>query len=91
MADLEVVIKLPEALVERAKAVGLQLDEQTDEIIALLESRIRRQEADQALHVSAIDIENQLAAMAADPDVQREIKRIEMEFAGTESDGLADK
>jgi hypothetical protein len=34
------------------------------------------------------DIQAQLAAMAADPDIQREIRAIEAEFAGTELDGL---
>ena len=33
-------------------------------------------------------IEEQLAAMAADPDIQRELLEIEAEFAGTETDGL---
>lgn len=32
--------------------------------------------------------EQDLAAMAADPDIQREIKAINEEFAVTESDGL---
>jgi hypothetical protein len=31
---------------------------------------------------------DQLAAMANDPDVQRELQQIEAEFAGTETDGL---
>jgi hypothetical protein len=30
----------------------------------------------------------QLAAMANDPDIQRELQQIESEFAGTEVDGL---
>ena len=30
----------------------------------------------------------QLAAMAADPDIQRELRAIEQEFAETEQDGL---
>lgn len=34
------------------------------------------------------DIQAQLAAMAADPDIQREIAQINMEFGATESDGL---
>ncbi len=34
------------------------------------------------------DIESELAAMAADPDIQREIATIEDEFAETEADGL---
>jgi hypothetical protein len=36
-------------------------------------------------------VENQLAAMAADPDIQRELRQIEAEFAGTEMDGLPDE
>ena len=34
------------------------------------------------------DFERQLAAMASDPDIQRELRQIEADFAGTESDGL---
>ena len=30
----------------------------------------------------------QMAAMAADPNMQRELRQIEAEFAGTETDGL---
>jgi hypothetical protein len=36
-------------------------------------------------------LENQLAEMAADPDIQREIRMIEAEFSVTESDGLIDE
>jgi hypothetical protein len=32
--------------------------------------------------------ENQLAAMAADPEIQQELRKIEEEFAPTEKDGL---
>jgi len=31
----------------------------------------------------------QLAAMASDPDIQRELRQIEAEFAHTETDGLS--
>ena len=31
---------------------------------------------------------DQLAAMASDPDIQRELQQIEAEFTGTEADGL---
>lgn len=34
------------------------------------------------------DIQAQLAAMANDPEIQREIKQINSEFEGTESDEL---
>ncbi|MCE7988354.1 MAG: hypothetical protein DYG89_44920 [Caldilinea sp. CFX5] len=38
--------------------------------------------------VARPSLESQLAAMARDPDIQRELREIEMEFAGTEGDGL---
>ena len=34
------------------------------------------------------DVDDQLAQMAADPDIQREVQEIEREFALTDSDGL---
>jgi hypothetical protein len=37
------------------------------------------------------NIDDQLTAMATDPDIQRELKLIEAEFAGTETDGLQDQ
>jgi hypothetical protein len=42
-------------------------------------------------HIEALlraDIHAQLAAMAADPGIQQEIRAIEAEFAETEFDGL---
>jgi len=35
-------------------------------------------------------LERELAAMAADPDIQRELREIDAEFRGTEGDGLED-
>jgi len=34
------------------------------------------------------DLDGQLALMAADPQIQRELQRIEQDFAQTEADGL---
>ena len=34
------------------------------------------------------DLENELALMAADPDIQRELREINEEFASMEPDGL---
>lgn len=34
------------------------------------------------------DLDNQLALMAADPEIQNELERIEQEFAYAEADGL---
>ncbi len=36
------------------------------------------------------DIQAQLAAMASDPDIQREIAAIQAEFSVTEADGLSE-
>ena len=35
MSDLTIIIEVPEALVERAKAVGIQLEGQTEKILQL--------------------------------------------------------
>ncbi len=48
-----------------------------------LAHRIRQQASP-----TTIDIESDLAAMASDPDIQRELRQIEHEFAGTDLDGL---
>ena len=56
-----------------------------DEQLLLIErvaQRIREEMAKQ--HA----FEKQLAAMAADPEIQRELRKIDEEFAVTESDGL---
>ena len=50
-------------------------------LIAKLAHRLRRQPPPP-------DFETDLIAMANDPEIQREIREIEAEFAGTEMDGL---
>jgi hypothetical protein len=52
------------------------------QLLERLAPRIRRQTERRQ------SIEEQLAAMAADPDIQRELRQIEAEFSGTEMDGL---
>jgi hypothetical protein len=69
MHDVEVTIKLPEALVKQATALGMLADEQ---IAALIRTAIQ----------------TQLAAMAKDANIQREISEIEADFRTTEFDGL---
>lgn len=39
-------------------------------------------------HLLRVDIQAQLAAMAADPAMVRELRAIDAEFSSTESDGL---
>lgn len=37
------------------------------------------------------NLENELALMSADPDIQRELREINEEFASMEADGLSDE
>ena len=45
MANIEITISLPIELFERAKAIGIEMDNVTTEVIELLEKRIERKEA----------------------------------------------
>ncbi|MBI2804312.1 MAG: hypothetical protein HYX68_04930 [Planctomycetes bacterium] len=38
--------------------------------------------------VGTADFRGEMAAMAADPEIQAEIRQIEMEFSSTDADGL---
>ncbi|MCC6615620.1 MAG: hypothetical protein IT320_19260 [Anaerolineae bacterium] len=42
-----VVLELPDELIERAKSVGMELQDHSEQIIALLDAQIRRREAAQ--------------------------------------------
>lgn len=64
-----------------AEANLLSLDEQLA-LLELLARRIRER-----TH-QPVSLDDDLAAMAVDPDIQRELRQIEAEFAETESDGL---
>ena len=59
MSDIAISIKLPEELVERARAAGIQIEEQTEEFIALVEKQIQRREAGERL----IAFSNKLQAL----------------------------
>jgi hypothetical protein len=52
-----------------------------------LMERMVRQMRDQTIRV-VTDRASLLAAMAADPQIQQELRQIEAEFAGTKGDGL---
>jgi len=52
------------------------------QLLERLAQRIRKQTEQQQ------ETEEELAAMAADPAIQRELRQIEAEFVGTEADGL---
>lgn len=51
MSDVEITIKLPQEVVARAQAAGIQIESQTERIVAmLLEAEIKRREAGQRLN-----------------------------------------
>ena len=54
--------------------------------ILLMEHLAHRIRENTTRDISTLD--SQLELMANDPDIQRELKQIECEFAGTEMDGL---
>ncbi len=56
-------------------------------LIERLAHDLRESEA-KSIIPEQVALKNQLAAMAADPEVQAELRKIEYEFGVTESDGL---
>lgn len=54
-------------------------------LLERLAQRVRKQTERQQ------GLDDELAAMAADPAIQRELRQIEAEFSGTEMDGLSDE
>lgn len=81
MSDVVITIKLPEALVERAKAAGIRLDAQveaqTEQLIATLEKEIKRAEAAKSL-IGLMDKADSLADdLKPSPDeVEAEIRSV---------------
>ena len=79
--------KMNTAALEKIEAQILQLglNEQL-ELIEFLARRVR----ENAQKPSG-NLENELSEMANDPEIQRELREIENEFAGTLLDGLRDE
>lgn len=61
-----------------------------DELLFLLEKLVRslKKKSPSRILSSQKTLEQQIAMMANDPDIQRELAEIEREFAVTELDGL---
>jgi len=83
MADIEITIRLPEELVERAKAAGLRIEDQLGSIAEAVEKEIRRREAGQRL----LEIAEQLRALPDEmkptpEEIDAEIKAYRAEKAG---------
>ncbi len=62
MSDVDIIIKVPEELVARAQAAGIEIDSQSEEFISFLEKEIKRREAGQRL----LSIAEQLQALPED-------------------------
>ncbi len=60
MSDLQIAIQLPEELVKRAKAAGLEISSITPDFIALLEERLKRRENWQKLVHTAEKLQGSL-------------------------------
>ncbi|MBC8099365.1 MAG: hypothetical protein H7Y11_07975 [Armatimonadetes bacterium] len=56
MSEVEVTIKLPASLVQRAKAAGLAVEQRVEVLIEALEADLRRQEAGRSLAEIAEDL-----------------------------------
>ncbi len=50
MSDVEITIRLPEALVEEARAAGVQVDNLSPQFASVVEAEIKRKEARKALY-----------------------------------------
>lgn len=68
MSSVILTTEVPEALVERARAVGVPLDAQSLEFIELLEAKIRRQEAFQHLDTIAEKLQSLPAELKPTPE-----------------------
>lgn len=58
MSDITITIKVPEELVARAQAAGIEIESQKDEFIALLDREIRKREAGKRLLIIATDLQS---------------------------------
>jgi hypothetical protein len=78
MSDVEVTIRLPGELVERARASGVEIEQVTPDIVALIQKRIERKEAWQRLENAAKLLEG-----SSTPD------EIEAELAAAKAERIA--
>lgn len=81
----ELTLHLPAELVAQIQEKAVERQQTMEEVVADLLSRSLPSLRQQA----APPLRPQLSAMAADPEIQRELQAIQAEFAMTESDGLA--
>lgn len=83
MSDVPIIIRLPETLLKRAVAVGLQIEDHTAPIIAVIEQQIRRAEAAAALR----DFMDKVDALP--DDVKLSLEEIEAELRAAKAERIA--
>jgi predicted DNA-binding antitoxin AbrB/MazE fold protein len=82
--DGKLLLPGPLSLPEKSRVrVTIESDAERDAWLKLSEESLTK-----VWDNDADDIFNQLAAMAEDPQIQRELRSINAEFAASESDGL---
>lgn len=74
----------PSAVQDLEEKIGRLSTEEQLQLVDRVSHRIR------AVNTSNKDIDAQLVELAADPEIQRELRDIENEFSSTEGDGLND-
>lgn len=90
MSDVEITIKLPEKLVERAKAVGIEIEGQREQIAAILETLIRKLEAGQRLRETMATIDSLPDNIKPTPEeIDAEIRAYRAEKTANNSTGNA--
>lgn len=57
MSDLEITLKMPEDVIQRARALGIDVEGRADQFTALLEKEIRLKEAGQRLRETLAEID----------------------------------
>ncbi len=57
MSDLEITLKLPENVIQRARALGIDVEGQADQFTAVLEKEIRLKEAGQRMRDLVAEID----------------------------------
>ena len=69
MSDMEITIRLPEELVERAQAAGIELESLTSDVTELLERRIERKQAWR----ERLDMADQLQGSMTPEEIEAEL------------------
>jgi post-segregation antitoxin (ccd killing protein) len=90
MSAVKILIELPKELVERAKAIGMNIEGQSDVITEAVEKEIRRREAGKNL----LEIAEQLRAMPDElkptpEEIDEAVRQVRAEIAAERKDSQA--